>query len=74
MAAKRSTPPPGQTPSASQARLKSLRGAAFYLGLSYWTVRSLIWDGQLPSVRVGRRILIDSEDLDDFIERNKERA
>jgi excisionase family DNA binding protein len=72
MATKRSITPQEQTIAKTQARLRSLRGAAFYLGLSYWTVRGLIWDGQLPYVRVGRRILIDCEDLDDFIERCKQ--
>jgi len=57
---------------ASRARLLSLRDAAVYLALSYWTLRELIWRGELPAVRVGRRILIDREDLDSFIERCKQ--
>ncbi len=52
-------------------RLLGLKSAAGYLSLSYWTVRELIWRGEIPSVRVGRRILVDREDLDAFIERNK---
>lgn len=72
MATKRSTPPPGQRPTATQPRLLSLRDAAAALSLSHWTVRELIWRGDLPSVRVGRRILVDVRDLDAFIERNKQ--
>ncbi len=53
-------------------RLLGLKLAAGYVSLSYWTVREMIWRGELPSVRVGRRILVDREDLDDFIERNKQ--
>ena len=52
-------------------RLLSIKGAAFYLGLSYWGLRGLIWNGSLPAVRAGRRILVDIRDLDAWIERNK---
>lgn len=52
-------------------RLLGLKTAAGYLSLSYWTVRELIWRGELPHVRVGRRLLVDRADLDGFIERNK---
>jgi excisionase family DNA binding protein len=72
MATKCSTPPPKPRSFASQVRLLSLRDAAAYLSLSHWTLRELIWRGELPSVRVGRRILIDSKDLDAWIERNKQ--
>jgi len=64
-------------------RLLDLHGAAAYLGVSYWTVRDLVFAGELPSVKLpsprardGRRIrrtLIDREDLDRLIERWKER-
>jgi excisionase family DNA binding protein len=57
---------------ASRARLLSLRDAAVYVALSYWTLRELIWRGELPSVRVGRRVLVDLEDLDSFVERCKQ--
>ncbi len=52
-------------------RLLGLKSAGGYLSLSYWTVRELVWRGELPSIRVGRRILVDREDLDAFIDRNK---
>ena len=61
-----------QSTPASRARLLSLRDAATYMGLSCWTLRELIWRGELPSVRVGRRVLVDLEDLDSFIERCKQ--
>jgi excisionase family DNA binding protein len=72
MATNYSTSSPVQTASASPVRLLSLRDAATYLSISYWTLRDLVWCGDLPSVRVGRRILIDHEDLNRFIERNKQ--
>jgi excisionase family DNA binding protein len=62
---------PVQITSAPPVRLLSLKGAATYPGLSYWGLRSLIWHGELPAVRVGRRILVDIRDLNAFIEHNK---
>lgn len=52
------------------ARLLTLREAAAYLGVSYWTVRSWIESGRLPHVRLpGRRLLrIDRADLDRLVE------
>ena len=52
-------------------RLYSVTEAAQYLGRSVWSVRELIWNGTLPSVRVGRRVHLDIVDLDGWIDRNK---
>ena len=52
-------------------RLYSIPEAATYLGRSVWSVRELIWNGSLPSVRMGRRVHLDIIDLDRWIERNK---
>ncbi len=57
----------------SLKRLYSLSEAAIYLGRSTWSVRRLIWDGELPQVRVGRRVHIDLQDMDALIDRNKVR-
>jgi excisionase family DNA binding protein len=53
--------------------------AAKYLGLSYWTLRELIWSGAIPRVQLRnksgeplRRIVVDKSDLDRLIERSKE--
>lgn len=54
-------------------RLFSLPEAAVYLGRSTWSVRRLIWHGELPQVRAGGRVHVDVRDLDDFIEKNKVR-
>ena len=56
----------------SQVRLLNLHRACKYIGLSYWTVREMISRGELSFVRVGRRILIDRQDLDHWIEEKKE--
>jgi excisionase family DNA binding protein len=42
-----------------------------YLGRSTWSMRRLIWAGELPAVRAGRRVHVDVNDMDAFIERNK---
>jgi excisionase family DNA binding protein len=54
-------------------RLYNLREAAQYLGRSEWGMRELIWAGRIPVVRVegGRRIFVDIEDLNHFINQNK---
>ena len=53
-------------------RLYSLPEAAIYLGRSDWSVRRLIWAGELPSVRAGGRVHVDVRDMDEFIEKFKE--
>ncbi len=53
-------------------RLYSLPEAATYLGRSTWSVRRLIWSGELPSVRAGGRVHVDVRDMDEFIEKFKE--
>lgn len=64
-------------------RLLNLKEAARYLGLSYWTVREAVVAGQVPRVdlpsltRPGetlRRVLVDRQDLDKWIERWKTRV
>ena len=54
-------------------RLYSLPEAAIYLGRSTWSVRRLIWTGELPQVRAGGRVHVDVQDMDQFIEQNKVR-
>ena len=56
----------------SGARLLDFNAAAIYLSLSYWTIRDMTSRGEIPYVRAGRRVLIDREDLDHWIEKNKE--
>ena len=54
-------------------RLLSVKEASLYLGISTWTIRSLGWNGEIPEVKIGRRVLFDREDLDRFIENSKRR-
>ncbi len=54
-------------------RLLPLKEAAERLGLTVWSMRERIWAGDIPVVRFpgGRKMFIDTKDLDRFIERNK---
>ena len=52
-------------------RTLSLKAAAEYLSISHWTLRKLIWNGEIPSIRVGRKILIDKKDLNAWVDWNK---
>ncbi len=52
-------------------RLFTISEAGEYLGRTTWAVRHLIWNGVLPSVRIGRRVQVDVNDLEALIEKNK---
>ena len=45
----------------------SIREAAQVAGLGYTTLRRVVCEGQLPTVRVGRRRLVRVEDLDAWL-------
>ena len=54
-------------------RLYTLKEAAEYLGRSEWGVRDLIWKHTIPIVKQQgcRKMYLDINDLDAFIEKNK---
>ena len=54
-------------------RLLPLKEAASYLGLTVWAMRERIWAGQIPVIQVpgGRKLYIDTQDLEAFIQSNK---
>jgi hypothetical protein len=52
-------------------RLYSIKELVREIGATEWFWRSQIWDGQLPYVQVGRKMFIDREDIENFIQRNK---
>jgi hypothetical protein len=54
-------------------RLLPLKGAAEYLGLTVWAMRERIWAGDIPVVRFpgGRKMFVDVQDLELFINNNK---
>ena len=59
---------------AHSPRLLPLKKAAKWLGLTTWAMRERVWAGQIPVVRFegGRKMYIDTQDLEDFISRHKE--
>ena len=52
-------------------RLYTLPEAAKYLGRTLWSMRELVWKGSIPIVRESKRIFIDINDLNSYIEKNK---
>ncbi len=51
--------------------LLTVKQAAVYLGRSEQSVQHLIFQKDLPVVRMGRRVHLDRRDLDAWIEKNK---
>ena len=47
--------------------LKSVEKAAEFLGISHFTVRAYLRDGQLKATRIGRRVLLRQEELERFV-------
>ena len=54
-----------------EKRLISVEDAARYLGVQKSTIYSWAWRRKIPSVKMGRRLLFDQEDLDRMIEVGK---
>jgi excisionase family DNA binding protein len=61
--------------SRAPSRLVSLRQAAGYLSVSYWTVRNWVETGKLSAIRLGPKLIrIERSDLDRFIGERKDAA
>ena len=58
---------------AEEKRLISVEDAARYFGVQKSTMYSWAWRRKIPSVKMGRRLLFDREDLDQMIEAGKRR-
>ena len=52
-------------------RLLGIEEAAQYLGVTKSTLYSWAWRRKIPSVKMGRRLLFDIQDLDRLIEAQK---
>jgi hypothetical protein len=52
-------------------RLYSIKELVAHIGATEWFWRNQIWDGQLPYVQVGRKMFVDRDDIDAFIQNNK---
>ena len=51
--------------------LKSIPESAEFLRVSHWKVRKDIRDGKLIPVRIGRRVLLEEEELERFVAESK---
>jgi excisionase family DNA binding protein len=58
-------------PDKSRKRLYTIQEASIYLGRTTWGLREMIWAGKLPVIRDGRRILLDIDDMNKWIDQNK---
>ena len=56
-----------------ERRWMDVKTAAAHLGASVCFVRNLIWGGEIPFVRAGKRFVVDRADLDSWAVRKKER-
>lgn len=54
-------------------RLLPLKKAADYIGLTVWAMRERIWAGDIPVVQFpgGRKMYVDMQDIEEFIQKNK---
>lgn len=52
-------------------RLLKMREVAPVYGCSTWFWRCRVWEGALPVFVVGKTQYLDTEDLDEFIRKNK---
>ena len=51
-------------------RLYSIKDASIYLGQSECAIREMIWAGKMPYIKDGRRILLDINDMNEWIDKN----
>jgi hypothetical protein len=56
-------------PSGIVPRLLTVRQASTYSGATVWAIRQLYWAKDIAGTIIGRRLLIDRESIDAFINR-----
>lgn len=54
-----------------EPRALNIEAAAAYIGANVWFLRNLIWDREIPFLKLGNRYVFDKKDLDRYIEDNK---
>ena len=54
-----------------ERRYLRIAEAAAYLGATVWFVRSLIWNKAIPVIPMGKRHLVDRDDLDCYAQSMK---
>jgi excisionase family DNA binding protein len=63
--------PPEAAPAGVESPLLDVKSAAAFLRLSVRKTRELLADGRLASVRIGRRVLLEIEELRRFIDESR---
>ncbi len=61
-------------PANPEPLLLDIYGAARALSTTVWAIRSLLWDKQIPFIKIGRRFLVRPADLKAYIESELGRA
>ena len=61
----------GQNILIPKKRLYTLREAGEYLGRPVWGIRELIRSGKIPVIQDGRKMYLDINDLDSYIDQYK---
>jgi hypothetical protein len=54
-------------------RLLSIKELVAHIGATEWFWRTQIWDGALPYVQVGKKMFVDREDVESFIQNTKKK-
>ena len=62
-----------KAPRGPAKRLYTVPEAACYLGRTVDGLREMLYAGKLPFIKDGRRVLLDVNDMDAYIDRNKTR-
>jgi excisionase family DNA binding protein len=55
-------------------RLFNIAEAAKYMSCSVWFVRTMIWGGRIPYLKLGKGYQLDRSDLDKFIDSEKQKG
>lgn len=50
-------------------RLLTIKQAAAYLSCAVWQMRTLLWSKEIAHIKLGKKFLIDRDDLDRFVDR-----
>jgi|GEM_PF-3359442 len=61
----------GDAQNRSVKRLYSIKELVKEIGATEWFWRTQIWNGKLPYIQIGRKMLIDREDVEAFIQKHK---
>lgn len=56
----------------ARKRLYTIKELVKFVGATEWFWRTQIWDGSLPFIKVGSKMLVDRDDVDRFIAQNKQ--